>query len=181
MTATPDIPSGGDTACPRCGQAGRLVSAVTLEAIALPAARERLGRLTGYRFCATPACDVAYFNPAASELVLQREVRVPIFQKSADPQRPVCYCFGHTAAAVQKEVRSKGASRILEDIKGRCAQGLDACEPNNPQGSCCLGNVQRLVREASGGSAPSAAGDCCCCSGDKRDEDGNSTKPQSQS
>ena len=152
--------------CPRCRQPGRPVSAVTVEAMVTPATRERLTSLAGLCFCATPECDVAYFNAVSSELVIQREVRVPIFQKSTDPHRLVCYCFGHTAEAVQSEVRATGTSNILKDIKAKCAQGLDACERNNPQGACCLGKVQRLIREAGTSTAPPAAEGCCGCGAD---------------
>jgi len=151
--------------CPRCRQPGRPVSAVTVEAMVTPATRERLTSLAGLCFCATPACDVAYFNTVSGELVIQREVRVPIFQKSTDPHRLVCYCFGHTAEAAQSEVRATGPSNILKDIKAKCAQGLDACERNNPQGACCLGNVQRLIRQTGTSTVPPSSGSCCCCGG----------------
>lgn len=176
MTQTTDSPSSGSAVCPRCGQAGRAVSAVTLEAMLLPAARQRLAPFTGFRFCATPHCDVAYFNPTSGELVLQGEVPVPIFQKSAEPRRRVCYCFGHTVEAVQSEVRAHGASGILDDIRSKCRQGLDACERKNPQGSCCLGNVQRLVREAGAGAASPATAGCGCC-GSGRDASEGATRP----
>ena len=151
--------------CPRCRQPGRPVSPVTVEAMVTPATRERLTSLAGLCFCATPECDVAYFNTVSSELVIQREVRVPIFQKSTDPHRLVCYCFGHTAEAAQSEVRATGPSNILKDIKAKCAQGLDACERNNPQGACCLGNVQRLIRQTGTSTVPPSSGSCCCCGG----------------
>ena len=152
--------------CPRCHQPGRAVSALTVEAMVVATARERLKSPDGLCFCATPDCDVVYFSALSGESVNQIEVRVPVFQKSTDPQRTVCYCFGHTAGAVQGEVRAKGSSGIMEDIKAKCAQGLDACKRNNPQGSCCLGNVQRLIREVGASTMPPAAAGCCCGGGD---------------
>ena len=166
MSEMSNISPGGGTQCPYCHQQGRAVSAVTVEAMATAQARERLTSNAGFRFCGTPTCEVAYFNTVAGELVLQSEVRAPIFQKSGDPHRLVCYCFEHTAEAIQSEVRASGSSRILEDIKGKCAQGLDRCERTNPQGSCCLGNVQRVIREAGPSTVPPATGSCCCCGGD---------------
>jgi hypothetical protein len=154
-----------DAVCPRCRQPGRPVSAVTVEAMVTPATRERLTSLAGFCFCATPDCDVAYFSAVSSECVVKREVRVPIFQKSTDPHRLVCYCFGHTAEDVQSEIRATGSSSILKDIKAKCAQGLDACERNNPQGACCLGNVQRLIRQTGASTGPSPSGSGCCCGG----------------
>jgi hypothetical protein len=108
---------------------------------------------------------VVYYKPGSNDIVRVNEVRVEVFQKSKNPDRLVCYCFGHTVRAVQGEVRATGSSSILQDIKSRCAQGLDACERTNPQGSCCLGNVQRLVNEVKGDSPPPGAGGCFCCRG----------------
>jgi hypothetical protein len=156
--------------CPRCGGEGRRVPAATLTSLVRDKARARLASLDGFRFCATPVCAVAYFQPAAGELILCTDVVVPVFQKSADPARLVCYCFKHTVAEVQQEARAGGGvSRIAADIKARCAQGLDDCERNNPQGACCLGNVQRVFREAVAEAAPTSSppeadedGGCCC-------------------
>ncbi|HAO78674.1 MAG TPA: (2Fe-2S)-binding protein [Verrucomicrobia subdivision 3 bacterium] len=152
------------TACPRCGQEGRNVSATTLESLLHPAVRLRRRSLDGFRFCATPKCDAAYFYPASGDIIICAGVRVPIFQKGAEPERLVCYCFQHTVAEIQREVRATGISRTAYDIKAKCAQSLDDCEHTNPQGSCCLGNVQRVIREATGDNQPppSEAGGCYC-------------------
>ncbi len=154
--------------CPRCGSEGRSVTASTIAAMVDPATRARLTALDGFRFCPARECDVAYFHTASGELVLCSEVVVPIFQKSPDPERLVCYCFKHTVLEIQQEANTEsGASRIAAEIKARCAQGLDDCERNNPQGSCCLGNVQRVFRDAVASSAPQRpppdTGDGCKC------------------
>lgn len=140
----------GVTPCPRCGHEGRSVSSLTIESLVNEAARVRLRLLEGFRFCATGACDVSYFHPVSGDILIRADVGVPIFQKSTSPERLVCYCFGHTVAAIQREVGATGTSGIATDIKTKCAQGLDDCVRTNPQGSCCLGNVQRVVRKASG-------------------------------
>jgi hypothetical protein len=165
MSEPSNKPDHENATCPRCRQPGRAVSAVTVAAMLNPGTDRRLTSTAGFRFCPTQDCAVAYFDPTSDELVLQREVRVPIFQKSTDPHRLVCYCFGHTAGAVQSEIRAKASSSILEDIKSRCAHGLDACERNNPQGACCLGNVQRLIRQTGTSTVPPSSGSCCCCGG----------------
>jgi len=79
------------------------------------------------------------------------------------PARLVCYCFGHTVAAIQREVEATGTSGIAADIREKCAQGLDQCSRTNPEGKCCLGNVQRVVREASGDNRPRPADEGGCC------------------
>lgn len=155
--------SNRKSVCPRCGQAGRSVSATTLKSLLCSETQLRLRSVAGFQFCATPKCNVTYFHPTARETVLDAEVRVPIFQKGTAAERLVCYCFQHTVAEIQQEVRATGTSRIATEIKAKCARGLDDCEHTNPQGSCCLGNVQRVIREAGGTnqSPPSDTG-CCC-------------------
>ncbi len=153
-----------EAACPRCGQKSRSVSPATIGSLVTPAARARLRSLAGFQFCATPKCDVTYFHPANGETVMAAEVSVPIFQKGTGQERLVCYCFGYTVEEIQREFRTTGISQIATDIKTKCTQGLDDCAHTNPQGSCCLGNIQRVIREAAGDnqSPPSDAGSCCC-------------------
>jgi hypothetical protein len=154
----------GAAPCPRCGHEGRSVSSLTIESLVRAGARAGLRSLKGFRFCATPACNVAYFHPVSGDILTCAEVRVPIFQKGGSPDRLVCYCFGRTVAAIQREVGASGTSQIARDIKTKCAQGLDDCARTNPQGNCCLGNVQRVIREASGdGRPPASEGGGCCC------------------
>lgn len=162
--ANSDHAVGGATHCPRCGQEGRSVSSLTIESLVSATARAGLRSLEGFRFCATANCNVAYFHPASGDILACAEVKKTIFQKDSDRERLVCYCFQHTVAAIQREVRSTGSSRIAADIKTKCAQGLDDCERTNPQGACCLGNVQRVIREATGNNQlpPSNQGGCCC-------------------
>lgn len=151
--------------CPSCGAKGRAVSATTVSAMLYSEASSRLPSKTGFWFCPSPECKVVYYKPGSNELVRVNEVRIEVFQKSSNPDRLVCYCFVHTVRTIQSEVRKTGSSRILEDIKSKCAQGLNACEHTNPQGSCCVGNVQRLVHQAQCGSTPFTAGGCCCGQG----------------
>lgn len=166
MNHAPNHQGAGSALCPQCGQPGRPVPAVTVQSLVTEPAKARLRSLTGFHFCATPNCGVVYFRATSAECVSQQDVRVTVFQKSADPKRLVCYCFGHTVDAVQSEARASEFSRIFEDIKARCAQGLDQCEHTNPQGSCCLGNVQRVLREVVGRSSlPPSGSSCGCCHG----------------
>jgi len=150
--------------CLCCGQPGRSVSVTTLKSLLRPEVQSRLPSLDGYCFCATSSCAVAYFHLATRETMVTGEVSVPIFQKSKEPERLVCYCFQHTVAEIQREVRSTGISPILTDIKTSCAQHLDDCKHTNPQGSCCLGNVQRVIQDAvrKDPSSSSEDGGCCC-------------------
>ena len=134
--------------CPACGTKGKAVGPVTIEKLVIEEARSRAGRAAGFRFCAEPSCEVAYFHPETGARVLKREVRVRIGQKEGDPPRPICYCFDHSVEQIEAEVAATGTSKIAEEITEKCRRGLDRCEETNPQGSCCLGNVRQAIREA---------------------------------
>ncbi len=136
------------SACPSCGSTGRPVKPITVESLVIEEARVRAGRTDGFRFCAEPACEVAYFRPETGDRLLRSDVRVRIGQKETEPPRPVCYCFDHTAEEIEEEVHRTGTSRVPEEITEKCRQGLDRCEETNPRGACCLGDVRRALKEA---------------------------------
>lgn len=162
--ANSDYAVGSARHCPRCGQEGRSVSSLTIQSLVPASAQAGLRSLEGFRFCATATCNVAYFHSASGDILTCVEVGKTIFQKDTDPERLVCYCFQHTVAAIQREFRNTGSSHIATEIKIKCARGLDDCERNNPQGACCLGNVQRVIREVIGNDQPplSDPGGFCC-------------------
>ena len=61
-----------------------------------------------YRFCRNESCDVVYFDETHNVTFGAGDLKVPVFQKSADPNRPVCYCFDHTVRSIQAEVAESG-------------------------------------------------------------------------
>jgi len=134
-------------------------------------ARERLTDSESYRFCKSQACEVVYFGEREPTTFHRPDVRVPVFQKLTDPLRLVCYCFEHQVRDIEDEVRRTGASSIPDAIGEQCKAGLDHCEDMNPQGSCCLGNVRQVMKQAqaslwvdaAAGASPesTALPDCC--------------------
>lgn len=158
------------TACPECGTKGRKVEAVTLRSLLSEEAASRLNG-TSYRFCKADGCDVVYYSEGNEERFVAADLRVPVFQKSAEPSRFVCYCFEHRVADIEDEVARTGSSVVPDRITEKCRQGLDRCEEMNPQGACCLGNVRQVVKAAVAKSAspervsPAATNaplpDCC--------------------
>ena len=145
-------PQGGATArtgvhCPSCGKKGRAVKPITIDALVTEQARAKVRTSEGFRFCAEPTCDVAYFHHDSGERFLRGDVRVRIGQKENASPRVVCYCFDHTIEEIEAEVAATGISAIPDAIGEKCKQGLDRCEETNPQGSCCLGNVRAVVKD----------------------------------
>lgn len=151
------------TRCPTCGSQGRRVEAVTLEAHVVPAQLDQIADHDGWRICTSEQCEVVYFRDAET-VPMEATLAVP-FHKSDDPERLVCFCFGHTVAEVEADLREHGNSSIQESIKTACKEGRDDCERKNPQGRCCLGNVGAVVKAArEAGARPSAASAACCTS-----------------
>lgn len=141
----PEDASQGPMRCPACGKAGRRVEPITVKAMLGPRALTRASD-PEHRFCATPTCPVVYFG--ANEAFLREDVIVPVFQKEPAGQRIVCYCFGVGEDDVRRERLDAGRSRASERITALVKVGRCACEVKNPQGSCCLGNVAALEKEA---------------------------------
>jgi len=143
--------------CPSCGSKGKPVKPITIKSLVVEEARVRAGRTDGFRFCDEPSCDVAYFHPEIGVRITRSEVRVRIGQKETDAPRAVCYCFDHTVEEIEADVVATGSSKVADRITAKCRQGLDRCEETNPQGSCCLGNVRRAIKEAQARRAGEAA------------------------
>lgn len=142
-------PTGGSAPCPRCGMAGKAIAHITPESLLKPELKALLRSDLDYNFCANPTCPVAYFATNGTQVFEQAELSISIWQKCpGNEQVPVCYCFGHTPASIREEVEATGNSTVVAAITAKVKSGLCACEVNNPQGSCCLGNVQGVTKQA---------------------------------
>lgn len=141
----PHQDAGAPTRCPECGESGRPVEAITVKALLRPEALSRLGEAE-HRFCATPSCPIVYFGHR--EAFDQTDVAAPVFQKEAAGARTVCYCFAVTETDLRGEIAQTGRSTAADEITAHVKAGRCACEIKNPRGSCCLGDVSTVVRQA---------------------------------
>lgn len=129
--------------CPVCGERGKPVEGQTVKSllsVSLHAVQP-----AAYYFCRTQSCPVVYFSQAGQTFTTG-QVRERVYQKEPDAETiPVCYCFDFLAATVSA---ASAAERdwILADISAGIQAGQCACDLRNPQGSCCLGNVQAIMR-----------------------------------
>jgi len=155
--------------CPACENATRAIKPETLQSLLTTEALESRVDLAGYRFCPNSECDLVYSHPDRDEKLLADSVAVPVFQKSDDSGRFVCYCFEYRVSEIYSEVKSKGSSDVVASITAKCRNGEDHCSLKNPQGSCCLGNVRAVVKEAQSvlnviGPVLDVEDAPCCCS-----------------
>ena len=138
--------AGTKANCPRCGQPGKSVETKTLKQMMQPQHLE-LANKPGFLFCRSAGCDVVYFHPDGDRL-RKPDVRVRVgLKETADPVS-ICYCFGFTESMAAEEIRATGKCTIPQRITAEVKAGNCACEIRNPQGSCCLGNVNAVVKKA---------------------------------
>jgi hypothetical protein len=97
-------------------------------------------------FCLNPACEVVYCNPSGF-VVRKGQTVLPVTVKDAGDEVRVCYCFGFTRGDVRRDLTERGKSDIPDRIRQGVKEGRCACERENPQGACCLGNVAGAIKE----------------------------------
>ncbi len=155
--------------CPSCGKKAKQVSPATLRALLT---EEHAGQIegeghaccasndgdetgcqpisgdTGWRFCDSQNCDVAYFSEEGDTTFTKPQLRVAVGVKEMAGERPLCYCFGHSIASMKDELRTKGRSDALEDIRAKMKDPGCRCETENPSGACCLGSVAKGIKIA---------------------------------
>ena len=132
--------------CPGCKETGKEVNLLTIKALLVPDALANLDTSEIYFFCGSKDCNVVYFNPSKNTYSAN-DLKVPVFQKDSGEDVPVCYCFGWTRKKISNEIHDLGKSSAPESISKKVKEGKCACEINNPQGSCCLGNVASFIKK----------------------------------
>jgi hypothetical protein len=135
----------GESACPRCGAVGQVVSDETILAILKPGQADPLLAVER-RFCRTRSCDVLYYG-ADGRWAEKSLARVRVGVKETEDPVPLCYCFGFSRADVRRQVAERGDSDIPARITAEVSAGRCSCEVKNPAGTCCLGDVHRAVRD----------------------------------
>lgn len=142
--------SKGINVCPVSGTNAKRVGLITLKSQLKPDALATLDPQPDYFFCRDANCDVVYFSNTSR--YRQQQVKLPIFEKDPGDEVPACYCFGWTRTALATAVKTGKADEVPESIAHHVKAGRCGCEVNNPQGSCCLGNVRKAIEELAGGS-----------------------------
>ena len=130
------------THCPTCQQKGKVVSQQTVKAQVT-----NLENVypVAYRFCASADCPTVYFSTDTSHQLTQADLRERVHQKAqGDDSTLVCYCFQHSPASIRAEFAA-GITDVSARITALTKADRCACDIRNPQGSCCLGNVRKVV------------------------------------
>jgi hypothetical protein len=131
--------------CPANGRRGKLVQNQTIKALLGTSLRSF--REVEHFYCSTEDCPVVYFTADGTQTFTIDELREKVYHKEKEnPVVPVCYCFQHSVGALMNSSNDQQQA-IISDIKQGIAAGQCACDLRNPQGSCCLGNAVKLVKQ----------------------------------
>jgi hypothetical protein len=135
--------------CGACGNKAHRVKRLTVEHMICG---ERQYEITDaqYYFCGTPDCNVIYFSNQNGQYFTKSDVRVRVGLKEKEDPVPICYCFDFTEAMVLAELLANGHTMIPALISSRIKAGHCACEVKNPSGRCCLGEVNKAVKQIEG-------------------------------
>ncbi len=135
-----------DVVCPSCGQKGKPVQGQTVKSL-LSVSLNRIRDLD-YFFCRTTSCNVVYFSADGNSTFTAGQIRERVYQKEPDQEDVfVCYCFKHTLGEIRKATPEE-FNALINDINSGINANHCACDIRNPQGSCCLGNVRSLRKQA---------------------------------
>jgi hypothetical protein len=132
--------------CPHCGSPGQPVGQKTVEAHVPDQSQRQIAEPAN--FCATPSCDVAYFD-GFERVVLTSALAGPIYPK--DPAAPICACFGLTCDDIDQDIAEGTVARTKAMLER--AKSADAnCPLKSPSGRSCVADVQRYYMKHRGGS-----------------------------
>jgi hypothetical protein len=135
--------------CPQDGTKEKPVQLITLKSLLLPVALEQLNPATAYGFCSSPNCSVVYFSEQGQTFTTA-DLKVSVFQKDMNEDVSACYCFGWSRQRIREEIQRLGESSAIASITAHVKAKRCGCEVNNPQGSCCLGNVRAVIEQSQG-------------------------------
>ncbi|MCY9696169.1 putative iron-sulfur cluster-binding metallochaperone [Paenibacillus alginolyticus] len=134
--------------CPSCMTIGKKVKLLTIKSMLKPATLSSFDADSTHFFCSTSNCDVVYFDSDKKAYFIS-EIKVPVHQKDASSTVPVCYCFDWTKEKITQSVESGLTPDPISHIRENIKENRCGCEVNNPQGSCCLGNVTKFMNQLS--------------------------------
>jgi hypothetical protein len=132
--------------CPVCKAKGREVKLITLKSMLKPQALATLDAKATHYFCDANHCEVVYFQMEQSTYYDLNDVKVNVHQKDNGREVPICYCFGWTKEKIDHWAEYGSGSSPIVQIKEHIQEKRCGCEINNPQGSCCLGNMSAYLK-----------------------------------
>ena len=135
----------GKVECPICTQKAKGVLTKTLDHLLTSKAKKKLSCLDNFYYCKNPECRTIYFRD--KEILTQEDMSIIVGLKDGASPATMCYCFDWTKEKISAELKEKGESRALEDIKEKMKDPGCSCEILNPSGGCCLADIGKTIKE----------------------------------
>ena len=151
----PEANTSGTGICPTCGEKGKPVGAVTINALVRPGLKSGSAFPDGY-YCPNPEDVTLYFFDGGLDAISKDDAKVRVGFKETEGPQMVCYCFEHTKEEIQEDFKAHGESRIEDSIREKVTAGSCSCEFMNPKGNCCLGDVRAAYKESEAAEAMTA-------------------------
>lgn len=132
--------------CPVSGTSSRKVQRRTVESLLKKDVQWHLEPVQ-YYYCPDEVCPIVYFSNQPVRHFSIGELAVRAFDKDAGSDVPVCYCFDWTRQKIKDEIEETGKSTAAMEIAKNVKAAFCACDVKNPKGRCCLGDVNRVVKQ----------------------------------
>ncbi len=131
--------------CPSCGNKAKNVQLITIKSMIKPSVLGSINAMENHYFCATKDCHIVYFDTSNKKYLLS-DLKVAVHQKGDALSTQICYCFDWTKEKIKYSIENELTPNPLEEIRANIKENRCGCEVNNPQGSCCLGNVTKYIK-----------------------------------
>jgi len=101
-----------------------------------------------YYYCADADCPVVYFSMENTNKFTIEDLQVAVFAKDPGKNVNVCYCYDWTRGRIEDEIGTTGVSTASKEVAEKVRASLCECDIKNPKGTCCLGDINTVIKEA---------------------------------
>lgn len=133
--------------CPQCSSQSKKISTITVRYMVKGIFQSDVQEGASYRFCLSPTCSTVYFTENNHTVFTKDQLSERVAIKENEDPIPICYCFNFFQHDVEKEINETGKTTIPDFITAQVKGKNCLCEYTNPQGTCCLGHVNSVVKK----------------------------------
>ena len=130
--------------CPESGTISRKIQHRTIEHLVKPELVDKI-LASQYYYCAAADCPIVYFSQDGASKFNTEDIQLAVLAKDQGKDVNVCYCFDWTRGRIEEEIRETGVSTASQKIAEKVRASLCECDIKNPKGTCCLGDINRVV------------------------------------
>ena len=132
--------------CPLCHGQSQAVKSIIVKHFVLDTLVDLVGD-SDYHICLSKDCDAIYFKSEGQVIFKKNQIKMPIwFKNGADPKY-ICYCNKVTEQQIIDAIVDKDAKNMKDIIRVTGAMKNGRCEIENPLGTCCGPNIQRIIND----------------------------------